>query len=98
MLEGSRAQRVAGLCPSPLGTGQGAEQDRTWLWLCQALAQPLGSGTLSQALAGWVSRSFFLWLFQAQEQLVKVWTNESLQVLDVLAALCHPASHSVLLP
>lgn len=53
---------------------------------------------LSQALAGWMSRSFFLSLFQTQEQLVKVWTNESLQVLDVLAAPCHPASHSVLLP
>lgn len=77
---------------------QGAKQGRMWLCLCHALAQPLGSGTPSQALAGWMSRSFFPSLFQTQEQLGKVWTNESLQVLDVLAAPCHPASHSVLLP
>lgn len=50
------------------------------------------------ALAGWMSNSFFLYLFQNQEQLIKAWANESLQKLDVLAVTCHPASHSVLLP
>lgn len=94
---GSRAQRVAGLVSFPPG-------DRVLNRTGCDSASPMHSPApgiwvpLSRALAGWMSRSFFLSLFQTQEQLVKVWTNESLQVLDVLAAPCHPASHSVLLP